>query len=68
MRSSLGYYRKQGAKSLNNEFNKLNRTYFSVKPNTKRLEYVLKEHHRRVNPEVEAIQPKKNEKNRIMIH
>ena len=38
--------------------NKLNRTYCSIKPNTKRLEYILKEHHRRGNPEAKAIQPK----------
>ena len=56
--AALGYYGEQGAGSLHNEFNKLNRTYCSVKPNTKPLEYILKEHHRRVNPEVKAIQPK----------
>ena len=56
--TALGYYGEQGAASLHNEFNKLNRTYCSAKSNTKRLEYIPKEHHRRVNPEVKAIQPK----------
>ena len=56
--AAFGYYGEQGAESLHNEFNKLNRTYCSIKPNTKRLEYILKEHHRRVNPEAKAIQPK----------
>ena len=56
--TALGYYGEQGAASLHNEFNKLNRTYCSAKSNTKRLEYIPKEHHRRVIPEVKAIQPK----------
>ena len=56
--AAFGYYGEQGAESLHNEFNKLNRTYCSIKPNTKRLEYILKEHHRRGNPEAKAIQPK----------
>ena len=55
---AFGYRGEQGAKFLHNEFNKLNRTYCSIKPNTKRLEYILKEHHRQVNPEAKAIQPK----------
>ena len=56
--AAFGYYGEQGAESLHNEFNKLNQTYCSIKPNTKWLEYILKEHHRQVNPEAKAIQPK----------
>ena len=55
--AAFGCYGEQGAESLHNEFSKLNRTYCSIKPNTKRLKYILKEHHRRVNPVAKAIQP-----------
>ena len=56
--ADFGYYGEQGAESLHNEFKKFNRTYCSIKPNTKRLEYILKEQHRRVNPEAKVIKPK----------
>ena len=56
-RAAFGNYGEQGAESLYNGFNRLNQTYCLIKPNTKRLKYILKEHHGQIQL-VNAIQPK----------
>ena len=55
--AGLGYYGEQGGESLHAQFNVLNKTYSAVKNNKCRLEYILKEHYCRVNPEAKALEP-----------
>jgi len=55
--AGIGIYGEQGGESIHNEFNKLMRTYCTMKPNTRRLLSVLKEHHRRTNPTAKALKP-----------
>ena len=56
-RAGLGFYGEQGGESVHNEFNKLYRTYCAMKPNSRRLISMVKEHHRRIHPSAKALRP-----------
>ena len=45
-----GVYGEHGAESIHKVFNLLQRTYCSMKPATRRLHSMLKEHYRLVHP------------------
>ena len=53
----LGLYGEQGGESIHPEFNNLKRTYCMMKPNSRRLLAMLKEHHLRVHPEAKSMRP-----------
>ena len=62
----LGFYGEQGGE-LHNEINKLYKTC-GMKPNSRRLLNIQKEHHRRVRPEAKGTKPthaKKKERKRF---
>ena len=52
-----GVYGEHGAESIHKVFNLLQRTYCSMKPATRRLQSMLKEHYRLVHPDAKALKP-----------
>lgn len=56
--TAFGIYGEQGAETLHNEFNKLGRIYCAMKPGTRRLDSMMKEHYRRVHPDALSLVPK----------
>lgn len=53
----FGLYGEQGAESIHPQFNQLLRTYCGIKPSTRRLELMLKEHLMKVNPKAQKLRP-----------
>ena len=48
---------EHGAESIHKVFNLLQRTYCSMQPATRRLQSMLEEHYRLVNPDAKAMKP-----------
>ena len=57
--SSIGLYGEQGIEGLHATINRLNVSYSSMHPKTKRMESMLKEHYMRINPESKTLRPNK---------
>jgi hypothetical protein len=59
----LGFLGEQGAESIHNRFNQLQRQYCCVPNSLKRFELMLKEHHRQTHPanisKVPVVKPRK---------
>ena len=55
-----GVYGEHGAESIHKVFNLLQPTYCSMQPATRRLQSMLKEHYRLVNPDAKALKPVAN--------
>ena len=52
-----GVYGEHGAESIHKVFNLLQRTYCSIKPATRHLQSMLKEHYRLIHPDAKALKP-----------
>ena len=52
-----GVYGEHGAESIHEVFNLLQRTYYSMRPATRRLQSMLKEHYRLGKPDAKALKP-----------
>lgn len=55
--AGFGFYGEQGAESIHSEFNNLFRTYCRMKPDSRRLYSIMKEHLTRVHPDVRKMRP-----------
>ena len=55
----LGVYNEQGGESIHAEFNSIYRMFCRMKPNSRRLLSMMKEHHVRVHPRAKKLQAKK---------
>ena len=55
--AGFGFYGEQGAESIHNNFNNLQRTYARMKPDSRRLESMMKEHLTRVHPVAKKMRP-----------
>ena len=53
----LGMYGEQGGESIHPEFNRLKKTYASVRPNTARVKVMLEQHHLTVKPLAKSMTP-----------
>ena len=53
----FGFYGEQGAESIHAEFNRLNVTYCRIKPPSRRLQLIVKEHNLSIHPEAKKLQP-----------
>ena len=54
---ALGFHGEQGAESIHNIFNNLERTYSVIRNPLQRMKNMLREHHLQVSPELEELQP-----------
>ncbi|XP_057310202.1 uncharacterized protein LOC130648181 [Hydractinia symbiolongicarpus] len=55
--TGFGFYGEQGAESIHPMFNKLMSTYQHMKPASRRVEAMLREHLTRINPNAQKLRP-----------
>ena len=55
--TGLGVYGEHGTESIHKVFNLLQRTYCSTQPAMRRLQSMVKEQYRLVNPDAKALKP-----------
>ena len=63
----LGLYNEQGGESIHAEFNNIHRMFCRMKPNSRRLLSMLKEHYVRVHPIAKKLKPKIQKRKKIDI-
>ena len=54
---ALGFHGEQGAESIHNVFNTLERTYSAIQNPVQRMKNMLREHHLQVSPKIKDLQP-----------
>ena len=55
--AGFGLYGEQGAESVHAMFNNMHHTYSRIKPNSRRLEAMMKEHFTRIHPLAKHLRP-----------
>ena len=57
-KNGLGMYGEQGGEGIHPEFNRIHQIYCRMKPETRRLKMMVKEHYLRSLPDVQVRKPK----------
>lgn len=55
--NGLGLYGEQGGEGIHPEFSRIQQIYYQMKPETRRLKMMAKEHHLRLLPTVQMLKP-----------